>query len=74
MNATEYQQQLSELFYALKSGEVTPALAKEMTNAAGKMAAHAKLQSEHMRWLKEVPTDANRIGLLINGPPAKVAV
>ncbi len=71
MNATEFQEQLSELFYSLKSGEITPKVASEMTNAAGKMVNHAKLQSEHMRWLKEVPTDANRIGLLVNGPQAK---
>ena len=64
MNANELQKELAELYQGLKSGAIKPPVACEMNNTAGKMTSLAKLQFDYMRFCKETPSDANRIGLL----------
>lgn len=54
-NANELRNNLSEIFEALKNGEISPKEAAEFANIAGKMIGSAKVQVEYCALRKESP-------------------
>lgn len=55
-NANELRNNLSEVFEALKKGEISPKEAAELANIAGKMIGSAKVQVEYYALRKESPS------------------
>lgn len=54
-NIDELRQELGCVFAGLKDGSLTPAVATEMNNAAGKMMTSVKLEHEYAHLRKEEP-------------------
>ena len=52
---TDLRKELIAVFDQLKTGEITPAVATELNNAAGKIIATAKVQLEYAAQREEKP-------------------
>ena len=54
-NIVELRNELTSVFESLKAGDVTPKVATEMNNAAGKIISSLKIQLEYANLRKEKP-------------------
>lgn len=54
-NITEVREQLADVFAQLKSGAISPGVATELNNAAGKIINSLKVELEYFSLRKEKP-------------------